>query len=116
MAEIAESAFTYQLALEKGDKSVVGVNCHTSSVTGDLEIMRVSHEVETQQVRDLVGRRSSREAATVESAVADMVAAARTDANLIPSMMAAVRAEATLGEICDALRSVWGEYREPAVF
>ncbi|MBA2716616.1 MAG: methylmalonyl-CoA mutase [Propionibacteriales bacterium] len=116
MAEIAESAFTYQLALEKGDKSVVGVNRHTSSVTGDLEIMRVSHEVETQQVRDLVGRRSSREAATVEAAVADMVAAARTDANLIPAMMAAVRAEATLGEICDALRSVWGEYREPAVF
>ncbi len=116
MAEIAESAFTYQLALEKGDKSVVGVNCHTSSVTGDLEIMRVSHEVETQQVRDLVGRRSSREAATVEAAVADMAAAARTDANLIPAMMAAVRAEATLGEICDALRSVWGEYREPAVF
>lgn len=116
MAEIAESAFTYQLALEKGDKKVVGVNCHTSSVTGDLEIMRVSHEVETEQVRELVGRRSSREVAAVEAALADMVAVARTDDNLIPAMLAAVRAEATLGEICDALRSEWGEYREPARF
>src|ERR671930_470927 len=51
--EIAESAFRYQQALEKGDKRVVGVNCHQGSVTGDLEILRVSHEVEREQVRIL---------------------------------------------------------------
>ncbi len=50
--EIAESAFRYQRSLEKGDKRVVGVNCHHGSVTGDLEILRVSHEVERDQVRD----------------------------------------------------------------
>ncbi len=116
MAEIAEAAFTYQLALEKGDKKVVGVNCHTASITGDLEIMRVSHEVETQQVHELTERRSARDAAVVQSALDDMVAVARTDDNLIPAMMTAVRAEATLGEICDALRVEWGEYREPARF
>ena len=51
MSEIAEAAFQYQVALEKGDKKVVGVNCHTDSVTHELEILRVSHEVEREQVR-----------------------------------------------------------------
>jgi methylmalonyl-CoA mutase N-terminal domain/subunit len=116
MADIAEAAFTYQLALEKGDKKVVGVNCHTGSVTGDLEILRVSHEVETEQVRELSLRRSERDAAAVDAALTRLLAATSTDENLIPVMLEAVRAEATLGEICDTLRSVWGEYREPARF
>jgi isobutyryl-CoA mutase large subunit len=116
MADIAEAAFTYQLALEKGDKKVVGVNCHTGSVTGDLEILRVSHEVETEQVRELTLRRSERDAAAVDAALARLLEATSTDENLIPVMLEAVRAEATLGEICDTLRSVWGEYREPARF
>ena len=53
MAEIAEAAFQYQVALEKGDKKVVGVNAHTNTISHELEILRVSHEVETEQVRDL---------------------------------------------------------------
>ncbi len=53
MSEIAEAAFAYQIALEKGEKKVVGVNVHKDSVTSELEIMRVSHEVETEQVRIL---------------------------------------------------------------
>jgi methylmalonyl-CoA mutase N-terminal domain/subunit len=82
MSEIAEAAFQYQTALEKGEKKIVGVNCHEESVTHELEILRVSHEVEVDQVRALDGR----------------------------------RAGASLGEICDALRAEWGEYREPARF
>ncbi|HET9420829.1 MAG TPA: methylmalonyl-CoA mutase family protein [Nocardioides sp.] len=116
MTEIAESAFRYQVALEKGDKKVVGVNCHTDSVTHDLEILRVSHEVETEQVRDLAARRTARDEAVVTKRLTQLVDAARTDANLIEPMLEAVRAEATLGEICDALREEWGEYREPARF
>ena len=61
MAEIAEAAFTYQIALEKGEKRVVGVNCHHDSVTSDLEILRVSHEVETEQVALLEARRAGRD-------------------------------------------------------
>ena len=57
MSEIAEAAFQYQVALEKGDKRIVGVNCHEHSVTHDLEILRVSHEVEVEQVRLLAERR-----------------------------------------------------------
>ncbi len=116
MAEIADSAFRYQQAVEKGDKKVVGVNCHTGTVVGELDIMRVSHEVEREQRRELGERRARRDPTAVESALARMVWAARGDANLVPPMLEAARAEATLGEICGALREVWGDYREPARF
>jgi methylmalonyl-CoA mutase, N-terminal domain len=116
MAEIAEAAFQYQVALEKGEKKIVGVNVHTDSITHDLEILRVSHEVEVEQVRALAERRTTRDEAAARSAVARMVEVGRTDGNMIESMMEACRAEATLGEICDALRAEWGEYREPARF
>jgi methylmalonyl-CoA mutase, N-terminal domain len=116
MSEIAEAAFQYQKALEKGDKKIVGVNCHEDSITHDLEILRVSHEVEIDQVRELTERRTTRDDDAARAAVARMVEVSRTDENMIESMLEAVRAEATLGEICDALRAEWGEYREPARF
>jgi methylmalonyl-CoA mutase N-terminal domain/subunit len=116
MSEIAEAAFQYQTALEKGDKKIVGVNCHEESVTHELEILRVSHEVETEQVRELTARRDSRDRAAVDAALDRLVETARTDQNMIPAMLEACRVEATLGEICDALRAEWGEYREPARF
>jgi len=116
MSEIAEAAFQYQVALEKGEKKVVGVNCHTDSVTHSLEILRVSHEVEIEQVRALAARKEARDPAAVEAALAAMLEAARSGANMIPSMLDACRVEATLGEICDVLREEWGEYREPARF
>ena len=116
MAEIAEAAFEYQRKLEKGDKRIVGVNCHEATVTGDLEILRVSHEVESRQVADLAQRRQQRDQAAVDAALARMVETSRGSDNMTPAMLDAVRAEATLGEICDALRAEWGEYREPARF
>jgi methylmalonyl-CoA mutase, N-terminal domain len=115
-AEIAESAFQYQQQLEKGDKKVVGVNVHTDTVTGDLDILRVSHEVEHEQNRVLGARREQRDDIAVRAALSAMVDAARTSDNMIPAMLDAVRAEATLGEICNALRDEWGIYREPARF
>jgi methylmalonyl-CoA mutase, N-terminal domain len=116
MAEIAESAFVYQQALEKGTKRIVGVNCHTGTVSRDLEILRISHEVEREQRRVLAARRAKRDEAAVQAAIARMVEAARADENMIPAMLDAARAEATLGEICNALREEWGIYREPARF
>lgn len=115
-AEIAESAFRYQLALEKGDKRIVGVNCHTESVSHELEILRVSHQVERDQVDLLQRRRSERDPAAVQAALDHMVQVSRTSENMIPAMLDAVRAEATLGEICGVLREEWGSYREPARF
>ncbi len=114
--EIAEAAFTYHQKLEKGDKKVVGVNVHTDTTGQPLEILRVSHEVEREQVRDLGARRAVRDQAAVDAALARLLAAARTDQNMIPPMLDAARAEATLGEICAALRAEWGSYTEPVMF
>jgi methylmalonyl-CoA mutase N-terminal domain/subunit len=116
--EIAEAAFVYQRALEKGDKKVVGVNTLTGSVdTHDqLDILRVSHEVERDQRAELAARRQARNDEAARAAVRRMVEVARTDENMVPAMLDAVRAEATLGEICDALRAEWGTYTEPARF
>jgi methylmalonyl-CoA mutase, N-terminal domain len=114
--EIAEAAFTYQQALEKGLKHVVGVTRHTGTITRPLEILRISHEVETEQRRLLAERRAARDKSTVDAALARMVSVARSGENIIPAMLDAARVEATLGEICDALRAEWGVYREPPRF
>ncbi|MGI8683097.1 MAG: acyl-CoA mutase large subunit family protein [Mycobacteriales bacterium] len=116
MSEIAESAFQYQTALEKGTKKIVGVNTLTDSVEDPLEIMRISHEVELVQKRELSARRTSRDQVAVRRALEKMVDVARTEKNMVPAMLDAVRVEATLGEICDALRSEWGAYTEPPRF
>jgi methylmalonyl-CoA mutase N-terminal domain/subunit len=116
MAEIADAAFDYQKKLEKGDKKVVGVNVHESSVAEDLEILRISHEVEDEQRRVLSERRTQRDESAAREAVQRMVDVARTSDNMLPAMLDATRAEATLGEICDALRGEWGGYLEPPRF
>jgi methylmalonyl-CoA mutase N-terminal domain/subunit len=116
MSEIAEAAFQYQRALEKGDKKVVGVNVHTEALDEPLEILRVSHEVEVEQKRALTARRDARDVEAVRASLARLTDVVRTDGNAIPPMLDAVRAEATLGEICAALREEWGDYREPARF
>jgi methylmalonyl-CoA mutase N-terminal domain/subunit len=115
-AEIADAAFAYQQKVEKGDKKVVGVNCHTGTVGQPVEILRVSHEVERDQVAELARRRAERDAGAVDRALAGVIAAARSSANMIPPILAAAQAEATLGEICGVLREEWGIYTENSVF
>ncbi len=112
--EIADAAFAYQQALEKGDKHQVGVTIHTETIESPLEMLRISHEIEKAQVAQLSARRASRDSKAVQKALDDLRTAARGDANTVPYMIEAARAEVTLGEICDTLREEWGEYREPA--
>jgi methylmalonyl-CoA mutase N-terminal domain/subunit len=116
MAEIADAAFEYQQKLEKGEKKIVGVNTLTDTVSGDLEILRVSHEVEIEQCRVLAERKANRDEDLVRRTLSALVEAASGTGNLIEPMLEAVRAEATMGEICHVLREQWGEYREPARF
>jgi methylmalonyl-CoA mutase, N-terminal domain len=115
-SEIAEASFAYHQKLEKGEKKVVGVNCYPGSVGQPVEIMRVSHEVERDQVAELARRRAGRDQAAVDGALAAMIAAARSGENMIPPMLVAAQAEATLGEICGALREEWGTYSETPAF
>jgi methylmalonyl-CoA mutase, N-terminal domain len=116
MAEIAEASFAYQRQLEKGEKKVVGVNCHTDTVESPVEILRVSHEVERAQVRELARRRSDRDQAAVDAGLAAMIQTARSGGNMVPPMIDAALAEATLGEICGALKDEWGSYTEAPAF
>ncbi|ASU85275.1 methylmalonyl-CoA mutase [Nocardiopsis gilva YIM 90087] len=117
-SEIAESAFQYQQALEKNEKRIVGVNAHTSTVSGELEILRISHEIEREQKRVLTERRAQRDKATVDAALDRLLEAVRdpNSGNLIPVILDAARAEATLGEICRTMGEEFGTYTEAPQF
>jgi len=110
---IADAAFHQQEAMEEGERRIVGVNAYTDAVEPPLEIMRVSHEVEREQRDVLQERRAARDQEKVSDALAQVVAVARSTGNLLPPMLEAARAEATLGEICGLLRAEWGAYTEP---
>jgi methylmalonyl-CoA mutase N-terminal domain/subunit len=115
-AEIADSAFTYQQKLEKGDKRIVGVTCYTDTTEASLDILRIPQEVEREQRTQLSARRARRDGGQVTATLTRLADAACGSDNLVPLILDAARAEATLGEICEALRHVWGDYREPARF
>ncbi|TKK90100.1 methylmalonyl-CoA mutase [Herbidospora galbida] len=116
MSEIAEAAFDYQRKLEKGEKKIVGVNCHTATTEEPLEILRISHEVEKEQNRVLAARRTARDQASVDASLRELLEVARGTGNMVPPMIECARREATLGEICDVLRDEWGTYTEPPRF
>jgi methylmalonyl-CoA mutase N-terminal domain/subunit len=115
-SRIADASFSYQRAVELGEKSIVGVTVHTDSLTDDLAILRVSQQVEHDQRAVLAQRRSARDDGRVERGLAALRGAAEGDGDLIAPMLEAIRAEATLGEVCATLRSVFGGYVEPAAF
>jgi len=114
--QIAEAAFAYQSEVEAGRKQVVGVNCHTDTVTGAVEILRIGTEVEQQQRVALAERRAARDSDAVQRRLSDLRVAAQGEENLVPVLLDAARAEATLGEMCGVLRDVWGEWTEPSAF
>ena len=111
-AEIADAAYRYQRQLEEGSTSLVGVNVHTDSDDDDLEILRISGEVERMQRRRLAEHRAGRDAVVAAAALARLRDACRSEANLVPVVMDAVRADATVGEISAAMKDVFGTYRE----
>jgi methylmalonyl-CoA mutase N-terminal domain/subunit len=115
MSEIADAAFAYQQALEKGTKRIVGVNVHHDPDERELEVLKISADVERAQSARLADFRAARDAGKTGQALEVLRVAARGDANLVPVIMDAVRADATLGEISQALKDVFGVYREPPV-
>ncbi len=109
--QIAESAYHYQEAIEGKRKIVVGVNAFTAGEEANPPLFSVDEGVRRQQMAALERIKSSRNAEVVKSLLATLSATATDGGNLIPPMLACVDAYATLGEISDVLRSVWGEYR-----
>ena len=92
------------------------MNSYTDTVAAPLSVLRISGEVEHEQVRRLAQRREDRDQRAVDISLADLRDAAAGEGNLVPLMLDAARAEATVGEICESLRKVFGSYSEPPNF
>jgi len=110
--EIADAAYRDQLAVEEGRSKVVGVNTFQADGEAPTEVLRIDPAAERDQVERLHALRARRDGARTEAAMQALGKAAREDRNLMPPILDCVRAAATLGEISDALRGVYGEYRE----
>jgi methylmalonyl-CoA mutase N-terminal domain/subunit len=115
--EIAEASFRYQSEVERGERVVVGVNRYTVEEEQPIEILRIDPALETKQIERVQKVRAERDSAAAEAAVAKLKEDAAVEGrNLMEPIMAASRAYVTMGEMCDALREVWGTWRETPVF
>jgi methylmalonyl-CoA mutase N-terminal domain/subunit len=109
--EIHDSAYAAQRSIESGDQVIVGVNAFTVDGTQPLEALRVNPHVGKAQRARLSKLRGERDSARVDEMLDALRAGAQGDANLVPLVLDCVEAYATLGEICDTMRAVFGEYR-----
>jgi methylmalonyl-CoA mutase N-terminal domain/subunit len=115
--EIAEASFRYQSEVERGERVIVGVNRYEQEDEQPIEILRIDPALERKQIERVQAVRGRRDTATAEAALARLKEdAAYEDRNLMEPIMDASRAYVTMGEMCDALREVWGTWRETPVF
>jgi methylmalonyl-CoA mutase N-terminal domain/subunit len=115
--EIAEASFRYQTEVESGQRVIVGVNRYEDPEEKEIEILAIDQALEQKQVDRVRALRSRRDAAAVEESLARLKREAAEDGvNLMPAIIDASRAYVTMGEMCDALRDVWGIWRETPVF
>jgi len=114
-AEIQKVAFESQRAIEKKEQIVVGVNDFIGEQARPIPTLRIDEEIERSQIARLQALRARRDPARVVSALAELERRAATSENLLPAILVAVEAYATVGEISDALRRFFGEYQESVV-
>jgi methylmalonyl-CoA mutase N-terminal domain/subunit len=115
--EIAEASFRYQTEVESGQRVIVGVNRYEDPEEKEIEILAIDQALEQKQVDRVQALRSRREAAAVEESLARLKSdAAQDGVNLMPAIIEASKAYVTMGEMCEALREVWGTWRETPVF
>jgi methylmalonyl-CoA mutase N-terminal domain/subunit len=113
--EIQRSAYRYNQEVEKGSRVVVGVNKFQVDEPPPEGLLRIDPRVQREQIEALHAVRVQRDDRAVRTALAALKSAAQGDVNLMPCILDAVRGYASIGEICDTLRSVYGEYRERIV-
>jgi methylmalonyl-CoA mutase, N-terminal domain len=109
--EIADAAYRIQKGIESGERVVVGVNRFRDDAGRELEIQRIGEEEVAGQIDRVRALRASRGAGEVDRALAEVERTARGSENLLPPMREALRARATLGEVSDVLKGIFGEYR-----
>jgi methylmalonyl-CoA mutase N-terminal domain/subunit len=115
--EIAEASFRYQHEVEQRQRIIVGVNRYEQEDEEPLEILKIDPALEEKQIARVQALRGRRDSAAVESALARLKEdAAHEDRNLMPQIVDASKEYVTMGEMCDALREVWGVWRETPVF
>jgi methylmalonyl-CoA mutase N-terminal domain/subunit len=114
--EIGESAYRFQREVEQGDRLIVGVNAFKSEKDAPIELLHIDEKVAEEQKARLAQVKAERNNEAVQAALAKVEAAARGTDNMVPPVLEAVKAYATLGEICDVFRKVWGQYREGGAF
>jgi methylmalonyl-CoA mutase N-terminal domain/subunit len=112
--EIGDAAYRYQREIEKGERIVVGLNKFQTAEEPLKDLLIVNQAMADRQVARLKELKSTRDNGAVQKALAELKTAAQGDANLMPLILKAVQTLATLGEICDTLRGVFGEYEAPA--
>lgn len=112
--EIEQSAYDVATQIDSGERTVVGVNAFTDNGDEPYEPLRVDPALEAAQAARLATLRAERDSGAVEQALDDLRAAASGRDNVLYPMRAALAARATIGEVCDALRAVWGTYSPPA--
>lgn len=111
--EIQDASYEYQKAVETREKIVVGLNEFVVEEEPPIEILQIGEEVREHQQKKLKALRNRRDSRAVKEALSALQAAARNDRNTMPCILEAVRAYATLGEMCEALQEVFGTYQEP---
>jgi methylmalonyl-CoA mutase N-terminal domain/subunit len=109
-AEIEAASYRHQTEVESGERVIVGVNRFTEDESPGVELLHVDPELERRQCERIARVRAARDSSLAEQALADVRRVAETDANLLPPMRDALRADCTVGEICSALRELWGTY------
>jgi methylmalonyl-CoA mutase, N-terminal domain len=114
--EIGEAAFRYQREIEKGERIIVGVNGFRREEEEPIALLRIDESVARAQVERLRSVKAERSAERVRDALAGVERACREGQNVLPPIIAAAKAYASLGEICDVFRRVWGPYREDGRF
>jgi methylmalonyl-CoA mutase, N-terminal domain len=110
--EIQKAAYEYQQSVERKERIVVGVNRYRTANQEPIPILRIDPAIEQEQAEHLRALRARRDAARANTAIADVESRARLGENLMPAILAAVEAHATVGEISDAMRRVFGEHQE----
>jgi methylmalonyl-CoA mutase, N-terminal domain len=114
-SEIADASYQYQREVENGERIIVGVNAFTDTNEGQLDILQIGESAQAQQCEKLAKLRARRDNDAVNHALDRLREAARGTANTMPHIVEAVRAYATMGEICHAFRDVFGTYEETSV-